>query len=63
MVSPSGAVYRGNGSSADRVNVIESVFLDGAASGRWTVRVKGYNVPQGSQPFAVAVTGKNLTNP
>lgn len=63
VVSPSGAVYRGNGSSADRVNVIESVFLDGAASGRWTVRVKGYNVPQGSQPFAVAVTGKNLTNP
>lgn len=63
VVSPSGTVYRGNGSSADRVNVIESVFLDTAASGQWTVRVKGYNVPQGSQPFAVAVTGKNLTNP
>jgi hypothetical protein len=63
VVSPSGTVYRGNGSSADRVNVIESVFLDTAASGQWTVRVKGYNVPQGSQPFAVAVTGKNLTSP
>ncbi len=63
VVSPTGTVYRGNGSSADRVNVIESVFLDQAASGQWTVRVKGYNVPQGSQPFAVAVTGKNLTSP
>ncbi len=63
VVSPSGTVYRGNGGSADRVNVIETVFIDQAASGRWTVRVKGYNVPQGSQPFALAVTGKNLTSP
>ncbi len=64
VVSPSGTVYRGNGSSADRVNVIETVYLDQAASGQWTVRVKGYNVPQGgSQPFAVAVTGNNLTSP
>ena len=63
VTGPTGAVYYGNGGgSADRVNVIETVFLDNAPSGVYTVRVKGFNVPQGStQPFGLVASGKNLT--
>ena len=62
VTGPTGVVYYGNGGgSADRVNVVETVFLDNAASGVYTVRVKGFNVPQGSaQPFGLVASGKNL---
>ncbi len=63
VTAPNGTVYYGNGgATADRVNVIETVFLESVSSGVYTVRVKGYNVPQGgTQPFAVVASGKNLT--
>ncbi|MFZ1552071.1 MAG: hypothetical protein WAV53_11815, partial [Anaerolineae bacterium] len=63
VTGPTGTVYHGNGGgSADRNNVIETVFLDNAPSGAYTVRVKGFNVPQGSaQPFGLVASGKNLT--
>lgn len=66
VTSPSGAVYKGNvfsggwsqtGGSADRTNNVENVYVQSAASGTWTVRVKGYNVPNGPQPFALVVDG------
>jgi serine protease AprX len=64
--SPSGHVYRGNvfgggwsaeGGLPDRVNNVENVFVQWPEAGRWTVTVRGYNVPMGPQPFALAVAG------
>ena len=41
--------------------MVETVFLDNAPSGVYTVRVKGFNVPQSAQPFGLVASGKNLT--
>ena len=66
VTSPGGDVYYGNvfnggwsttGGSADRTNNVENVYVQAAASGTWTVEVKGYNVPNGPQPFALVVDG------
>jgi serine protease AprX len=64
LESPLGNVYRGNvfsggwsvtGGSADRLNNVENVFVQGPAAGTWTVRVTGFNVPSGPQGFALVV--------
>jgi len=66
VTAPGGTQYKGNvfsggfssgGGSADRLNVEECVRVQAPATGAWTVRVSGYNVPQGPQPFAVMVNG------
>lgn len=66
VLAPDDAVYKGNvfsgGQSADngtydRLNVEECVRRSAPAMGRWTVRVNGFNVPQGPQPFALVVNG------
>jgi len=66
VTSPGGEVYYGNvfnggwsttGGGADRTNNVENVYVQAAASGTWTVEVKGYNVPNGPQPFALVVDG------
>jgi len=66
VTAPDGAVYLGNvfsggwsvtGGSADRRNNVENVYIQSAAAGTWTVTVKGYNVPNGPQPFALVVDG------
>ncbi len=66
VTPPSGPVYRGNvfgggwsqtGGSADRTNNLENVYIPSAETGRWTVTVRGYNVPEGPQPFALVVDG------
>jgi serine protease AprX len=67
VTSPSGTVvYRGNafsggwsatGGTADRTNNVENVYIQSAVTGTWTVEVKGYNVPNGPQPFALVVAG------
>ncbi|HEX8682241.1 MAG TPA: S8 family serine peptidase [Ardenticatenaceae bacterium] len=66
VTAPNGTVYRGNvfaggwtqtGGTADRVNNVENVFVQSAGTGTWTVRVSGYNVPSGPQPFALVVDG------
>lgn len=66
VTAPGGTVYRGNvfgggwsqtGGSADRVNNVENVYVQSAGAGTWTVRVSGYNVPNGPQPFALVVDG------
>lgn len=41
----------------DRVNNLVGVTIDDP-SGDYTVTVKGYNVPQGPQPFALVISGK-----
>jgi serine protease AprX len=73
ITAPDGAQYLGNvfsggwshtGGSADRRNNVENVYIESAAAGIWTVQVKGYNVPNGPQPFALVLDGMGaLTQP
>ncbi|HLF26854.1 MAG TPA: S8 family serine peptidase [Anaerolineae bacterium] len=73
VTAPGGAtVYRGNvfsggwsatGGSADRRNNVENVYVQSAAAGTWTVEVRGFNVPNGPQPFALVVDGGTATTP
>lgn len=39
--------------AVDDRNVVEQVVVDSAAAGKWTIRVKGTNVPAGSQRFSI----------
>jgi hypothetical protein len=66
VTSPTGTVYRGNvfsggwtqtGGSADRTNNVENVYVQSAGTGTWTVEVRGFNVPNGPQPYALVVDG------
>ncbi|WP_186786207.1 S8 family serine peptidase [Paenibacillus agilis] len=69
VVSPSGQVYKGNCfvsntastscASFDRANNVENVYFNTSEAGKYTIRVKAYNVPQSTQPFALVVSGKN----
>lgn len=63
---PGGTTWLGNvfsggqsttGGSAERRDVEEVVRLASPAAGTYTVRVRGFNVPTGPQPFALASTG------
>ncbi len=71
-VSGPGGTFVGNvfsggwsaaGGSADRVNNVENVYVQGAAAGTWTVTVTGHNVPFGPQPFALVVDGVGPATP
>ncbi|MFI4942836.1 MAG: Calx-beta domain-containing protein, partial [Burkholderiales bacterium] len=64
---PGGAFYRGNvfgggwsiaGGLVDDTNNVENVYVQTPAAGSWTVTVRGFNVPQGPQPFALVVAGQ-----
>lgn len=66
VTAPGGSVYLGNrmtggqsasGGSADRRNVEEMFRLDNPPVGVYSIEVRGFNVPQGPQPFALASTG------
>jgi hypothetical protein len=73
VVAPNGTTtYLGNvfsggwsaaGGAADRRNNVENVYLQSAAAGTYTVRVKGFNVPNGPQPYALVVDGGALSAP
>jgi serine protease AprX len=55
---PGGVTYRGNGvASGDRLNNVEGVVIDNPPVGKYTIEVRGYNVPMASQPYALAVGG------
>src|SRR4029450_858964 len=67
VTAPDGTQYLGNvfaggwsqpAGSADRTNNLENVFVQSAVSGSWTVEVRGFNVPNGPQPFALVVDGE-----
>jgi serine protease AprX len=70
VTAPGGVVYRGNvlaggwsgaGGTADRRNNVENVYLQAPLiGGPYTVTVRGFNVPQGPQPFALVVSGGTL---
>ncbi|MBI5191105.1 MAG: S8 family serine peptidase [Nitrospirae bacterium] len=69
VTAPDGHVYHGNrysGSASipddpnyDRLNNVEGVTVPASSmsAGTLTVRVDGYNVPNGPQPFAVVLSG------
>jgi len=74
VTSPGGTIYFGNmfsesegwsvpGGSEDRINNVENVYVELPEAGTWTVEVKGFNVPNGPQPFALVVDGADFNSP
>lgn len=63
VTSPSGKIYYGNslpgqsGGAADRVNNVERVIIPQPEAGRYSLRVRGFNVPRGPQDFALVYSG------
>jgi len=63
LTSPSGQMYYGNwapgqsGGQPDRVNNVERIVLPAPETGRYRIRVRAMNVPQGPQDFAVVYSG------
>jgi hypothetical protein len=57
--SPGNVAFVGNGAgtSFDSTNNVERVVVPQAAAGAYQLQVVGSNVPQGPQPFALAVIG------
>ncbi len=54
---PSGHLLYGNGvAGGDRVNTVETVDALLPGAGTYTIWVTGHDVPQGPQPYALAVT-------
>jgi hypothetical protein len=50
------------GGSADRRNNVENVYIQAPVAGTYTVTVKGFNVPNGPQKFALAVDGGTVSS-
>ncbi len=66
VVAPDGQFYRGNflldgssqpGGYPDAVNNVERVYVAEPMAGTWRVEVRGTNIPQGPQPFALVLSG------
>lgn len=58
LVGPGGAAYYPNGGSgADRLNNVEGIDIEAPPAGLYVVRVSGYNVPYGPQPYALVMNG------
>ncbi len=63
IISPSGVVYNGNDFNSpyhdvfDAKNTVEQVAINTSEQGAYIVKVKGFNIPQGPQPFALVVRG------
>lgn len=71
VIAPDGAHYVGNagtysggqclrGGQWDACNNVEGVIIPNAANGVYQVIVRGANVPQGPQPFALVMSGVGL---
>ncbi|GAB4121567.1 MAG: hypothetical protein Fur005_43660 [Roseiflexaceae bacterium] len=65
VVAPNGTTQYGNQSAslgscrsanADRCNTAESISFTASSSGTYTVRVRGYSVAAGPQPYAVVIS-------
>lgn len=61
--APDGTVYYGNGVQGDRLNNVEGVVIPAPLPGNYEVRVRAYNVPVASQPYALAIAGPIATAP
>ncbi len=63
VTSPSGKLYYGNtrngqpGGSPDRVNTVERLVIAEPEMGRYSIRVRAFNVPRGPQDFALVYSG------
>jgi len=63
VTGPSGALFYGNGvpgqpgGNPDRVNNVERVIVPAPEAGRYTIRVRGTNVPRGPQGFGLVYSG------
>ncbi len=58
VTAPGGSNYFPNGfSGPDRTNNVEGIDFVPAVSGVYTVRVSGFNVPFGPQPYALVFSG------
>ncbi len=56
--APNGTTYYPNHrTSADHTNNVETIDIASPVAGTYTVQVRGYNVPQGPQPFGLAAHG------
>lgn len=71
VIAPDGTRYRGNagvytggqclrGGQWDACNNVEGIIIPNATNGGYQVIVRGANVPQGLQPFALAASGVGL---
>ncbi len=72
VTSPGGAQYRGNnftgawsvtGGAYDAVNNTEAVYLQAPTTGTWTIRVTDAAHGNGTQPFALYLSGGLGTDP
>jgi hypothetical protein len=66
VTTPSATEYLGNvfsggqsqtGGSHDRRNTVECVLRNTPETGTYTIKVKGFNIPNGPQHFALCLTG------
>jgi hypothetical protein len=53
--------WSNTGGSADRRNNVENVYVQNPGGGTYTVTIRGYNVPNGPQKFALVVDGGSLS--
>ncbi len=71
VIGPDGTHYRGNNGvyaggqclragGWDGCNNVEGVILPAALQGSYQVIVRGFNVPNGPQPFALVASGDNI---
>jgi len=58
VIMPDGVVHYPNGlTNADRLNNVEGVDLSSVTPGTIRIKVSGYNVPNGPQPYALVIHG------
>ena len=58
LLDPAGTPHLPNGrDSPDRLNNVEAIDIAAAGTGLWTLVVSAYNVPQGTQPYALYLRG------
>lgn len=58
VVGPGGVTnFAGLGPGPDRTNNIEGIDLDGQETGVYRIEVRGHDVPQGPQPYALVLRG------
>lgn len=60
VVAPSGALFP---TTPDRLNNVEMAEIPHPETGAWRVVVRGANVPQGPQPYALVVSGGLSASP
>ncbi len=64
VITPGGTTnYAFGRSGFDRINNVEGIDLDPAPIGALTIKVIGYNIPQGPQPYALAIRSASVSAP